>query len=216
MKNNTYKLNPNFVTGFTDAEGPFCWKISIRKSQSCKTVWSVEPCFQIDLHAKDLHLLYKIQSFFGGIGRIYEASDKQSASFTVASIKDITNVIIPHFEKYPLLTQKRADFEFFKMIIELVSKKEHLNTEGLAKILSIRASMNWGLSQKLINSFPNIIPVERPFVEAPENFDPNWIVGFTEGEGNFYVSISKSKAYKSGSVIQLKFRITQHSNPPWG
>jgi hypothetical protein len=35
--------------------------------------------------------------FFGGIGRIYEASDKQSARFTVASIKDITNVIIPHF-----------------------------------------------------------------------------------------------------------------------
>lgn len=37
------------------------------------------------------------------------------------------------------------------------------------------------------------------------------MVGFTEGEGCFYVKISKSKSTNSGFVIQLKFKVTQHS-----
>jgi len=61
-----------------------------------------------------------------------------------------------------LLTQKRADFELFKLIIVLMSQKEHLNLEGIIKIISIRASMNTGLSSELKVAFPNIIPVSRP------------------------------------------------------
>lgn len=38
-------------------------------------------------------------------------------SYTVNSTKDINDVIIPHFEKYPLLTQKKADFILFKSAI---------------------------------------------------------------------------------------------------
>jgi hypothetical protein len=49
--------------------------------------------------------------------------------------------------QYPLLTQKRADFELFKAVIELMNKGEHLTKDGFRKILAIRASMNNGLSQ---------------------------------------------------------------------
>jgi len=82
---------------------------------------------------RDIPLLKEIKSFFGGIGNIYVASNKQSATFYVQAIKDITNVIIPHFDKYPLLTQKRADFELFKSVIQVMSRKEHLTEEGLKK-----------------------------------------------------------------------------------
>jgi hypothetical protein len=30
--------------------------------------------------------------------------------YKTSSIKDLAEFIIPHFEKYPLVTQKRADF----------------------------------------------------------------------------------------------------------
>jgi len=43
-----------------------------------------------------------------------------------------------------------------------MSQKEHLNLEGIIKIISIRASMNTGLSSELKVAFPNIIPVSRP------------------------------------------------------
>jgi len=64
-----------------------------------------------------------------------------------------------------LLTQKRADFELFKLAVELLSRKEHLTIEGLRKIVAIRASMNKGLTDTLKEAFPNIIPVQRPTID---------------------------------------------------
>jgi len=38
---------------------------------------------------------------------------KSTGIYSVQSLKDLTEVIIPHFIKYPLLTQKQADFCLF-------------------------------------------------------------------------------------------------------
>jgi hypothetical protein len=50
--------------------------------------------------------------------------------------------IIPHFDEYPLITQKRADYILFKQIANIIIKKEHLTNEGLQKIINIRANIN--------------------------------------------------------------------------
>jgi hypothetical protein len=78
-------------------------------------------------------------------------------------------------------------------------KKEHLTTEGLKKIVGIRASINKGLSEVLINYFPDVITVARPLVNLREIPSPHWLVGFIEAEACFFVAISKSKAYTLGS-----------------
>lgn len=200
------QLNPYFVSGFVDAEGSFVISI-IRKSKGIK--WAVRARFNIALHSKDLPLLRSIQTFFGGIGSIYESKDGKSVSFVVCKSEDLTTVIIPHFLKYPLVTQKWGDFLTFKWIIELMNKKEHLTEEGLCKIVSIRAALNRGLSEELKIAFPNIIPVERPVVKITENLDPNWLVGFIDG--CFAVEITKSKLYNVGFVVSLKFIIAQDS-----
>jgi hypothetical protein len=67
-------------------------------------------------------------------------------------------ILIKHMEKYPLLTKKRADYILFKEVYELVIRKEHLTKEGLLKIVSLKASLNLGLSESLKAAFPNIIP----------------------------------------------------------
>jgi hypothetical protein len=87
---------------------------------------------------------------------------------------------------------------------------EHLTIEGLHKIVSIRASMNKGLSDVLKTDFPDIQPVERPKLELPKNIDPNWLVGFVEGDGCFMINTLKSQAYKLGIQTQLNFTISQH------
>jgi len=137
----------------------------------------VQPHFAINLHIKDLELLNRIQSFFG-VGGISIKSDKNSAQYHVSGIPDLVNVIIPHFDKYPLLTKKREDFELFKLIIELMVKKEHLNSEGLNNIIAIRAAMNKGLSEELKTAFPGIIALERPKFVGSETFDPYWVMGW--------------------------------------
>jgi LAGLIDADG endonuclease len=69
----------------------------------------VEVQFKIGLHQKDIAILEQIQSYFG-VGKIYKSKNSNSILYNVFSKKDLL-VLINHFDKYPLLTQKRADYE---------------------------------------------------------------------------------------------------------
>ena len=68
----------------------------------------MEPSFKISLHKKDLMILEEIRSYLGGIGTITPQGSK-AVQFRVRSIEELL-VVINHLEKYPLITQKRADF----------------------------------------------------------------------------------------------------------
>lgn len=125
---------------------------------------------------------------------------------TVNNKEDLINVIIPHFSKYPLLTQKWADFKLFKLALGLMNEKKHLTMEGLIQILGIKASINNGLSETLVESFPGIAPVDRPRVEVNQIYDYNWLIGFTEGDGSFLVQVRNSN-----NKVTLRFTLTQHS-----
>ena len=74
-------------------------------------------------------VLELIQTFFGGIGSITYAS-KGTLHYQIASLHDLINVVLPHFDKYPLNSQKRADYLLFKEIVLLIKNKEHLTIEG--------------------------------------------------------------------------------------
>ena len=150
-----------------------------------------------------------IQSYFNGVGGFYEGNNS-TMQYRVSLRDDLIKEILPHFDKYPLITQKWADYKIFKDIVELMDKKEHLIPEGLNKVLSLKASMNKGLSSDLIKAFPLITPVDRPKVPAFEIIDPQWVVGFADAEGCFMIKISKSSAFKLGVQTQLKFQITQN------
>jgi hypothetical protein len=99
----------------------------------------------------------------------------ENVSYAVCSIKDINNVIIAHFDKYPLLTQKKADYLLLTQAINLINLQAHRDIEGIKQILSIKASMNrQTLSDKLKMNFPTVLPVPRPVVSsAVVPSDPN-------------------------------------------
>jgi hypothetical protein len=58
------------------------------------------------------------------------------------------------------------------MVLNTINSKQHLTTEGLQKIVSIKAALNMGLSGTLKCAFPNIVSVVRPEVETPQIKDP--------------------------------------------
>jgi hypothetical protein len=87
-----------------------------KKDPKCKTEWQVTVRFLIHLHSKDCALLHCIKSYFG-VGTVYLNERDKYVKYSVSSLKDITNVIIPHFNMYPLLSQKRADFESLRLKI---------------------------------------------------------------------------------------------------
>jgi LAGLIDADG endonuclease len=61
---------------------------------------------------KEINILKMIQSFFGGIGNITINPKKNSARYSIVKINDINNFIVTHFEKYPLQSYKKIDFDF--------------------------------------------------------------------------------------------------------
>ena len=118
--------------------------------------------------------------------------------------------VIKHFNKYPLLTKKWADFKLFLRIFEIKIRMEHLTLEGLRQIIEIKAAINLGLSEKLQLAFPDVVGVERPIVIDKKISDPNWLAGLTSAEGCYYINIFKYKSSKIGEAVKLKFQITQH------
>jgi len=201
------QLDPWFISGFADAE--WCFLILIRKSQKNKLGWQLEANFTINLHARDLDLLNLIQNYFGGVGRINKERNG-CCDFVISSLDQIVTKVIPHFDKYPLKTHKYSDYLLFKKVVGMMRQKEHLTIEGLHKIVDIRASLNKGLSASLLEAFPGNTPVLRRIPPINTYIHPQWVAGFTSGDGSFKVSIRESKLYKTGSRVALIFVLTQH------
>ncbi len=213
-------FNPWFITGLIDAEGSFM--VRIRKNSKYRTGWTVVAIFSIGLDKKDLPLLEGIKSHFGGLVSAARAlkpaslgsikkNGKGTFSYRIESSEQISNVILPYFNKYPLLTQKLGDYLLFREVVELMNNKEHLTVEGLNKIVSIKASINKGISDELKTSFPLCIPVMRPIKVNPQIPHPEWIAGFTSGEGCFKLMVKKSSRVTVGYQVLLVFQITQHT-----
>jgi NADH:ubiquinone oxidoreductase subunit K len=179
-----YSIDPWFITGLFDAESYFV--VTILKNSRYKTGWNVQARVQIKMHEKDRVLIESIQEFFGGIGyisKLNNTSAQASVEFRVSTIKDIVGVILPHFDKYPLITKKYSDYLLFKQIVLLMLNKEHNTLEGLEKIVNIKASLNLGLSKDLKEAFSITFP-ETLNMESSiknNNLHPEWLAGFSTG-----------------------------------
>jgi hypothetical protein len=162
------KLNPFFVTGLTDSEG--CFIISVRINSKLKTGYSVELAFKLSLLSHDRFLLEKLRDFFG-VGTLILRKNDNSILYRVGSLKDL-KVLIYHFENFPLISEKWSDFFLFKQVYDLMLKKEHLNQEGINKIVAIKSVLNKGLRDDLREKFPNYYFV-RPSVTNKLIIDQN-------------------------------------------
>lgn len=200
------KLNPHYVTGFTDGEG--CFFVGVSPNSKYKTDFRVKATFQVGLHIKDIALLEEIKLFFN-VGNISKLGT-DSIQYRVTGINDL-KVILNHFDQFPLLTYKQSDYLLFKQVVKLIEEKKHLTLEGLNRIISIKASLNSKeISENLKLTFPNIIPALIPEIKDREIKDLNWLAGFTDAEGCFFIALKKSSYSKLGETAWLKFILTQH------
>jgi hypothetical protein len=224
---NKFIVLPWFITGFADAEG--CFTIIVRKTSTQTLGWKVEANFIINLHKRDVELLKYIQTYFGGVGRISKERNG-CIDFTISSPNQIITQVISHFDKYPLITQKRADYLLFKEAVMIMKRGEHLTVSGLQAIINLRATINKGLTPALIEAFPETVAVPRPPLpgggvvhpELPpshslmgwrvgpqvenknvQSIDPQWVAGFTSGDGSFIVSIRDLKPSQTPPTSQL-------------
>ena len=206
-KNN---LSPNWLTGFTDAEG--CFSVILTKTSTLK--WRIIVSFEINLHSKDILILNKIKEFFCGVGSVTTRDNRNLSVYRVNKLEDLVKIIIPHFNRYPLITNKNSDFLLWSKVVELMVTKQHLTPVGFSTVLSYYASINKGMSPKVLSDFPNVVGVDRDGVGSrhpdqvylPERLNPEWVSGFVAGDGGFSIGIRKNTGQ-----IYFRFHITQHS-----
>jgi len=157
-------------------------------------------------------LLYKIQTFFKGVGKIHKIKNKGHAVYTISSINELEEVVIAHFLNYPLLIVKRITFLLFKEIVHLMYNKNHLTLDGAQYITNVIASRNKGRTNKFLDKFPDIVPIILPKVNPLDisYISTDWFVGFTDAEGCFFINIRPNRK-KTGYWALAGFSLVQHN-----
>ena len=128
-----------YISGYVDGEG--CFSISFSKREKFLVGWETKPSFSVSQNEDRAQILFLMQKVLncGFIRRDY--SDK-TLKYEVRSLNDLINKVIPHFERYPLLSEKQKYFKFFKEVCYLMQRELHKNKNGLRKILNFAFQMN--------------------------------------------------------------------------
>lgn len=91
--------DPNWIAGMVSGDG--CFDVRIIKLTTKKGGSRVQLRFRITQHDRDIKLMELIIKYLGS-GKIYKYSGKSAVSLTIVKFSDITNIIIPLFDKNPL------------------------------------------------------------------------------------------------------------------
>ena len=129
----------SYISGFADGEG--CFSVSFNFRAKLKTGIEVRPSFSIGQNKRSLKLLQEIQRFFR-CGSIRFSSRDNCYKYETRDISELMRNIIPHFEKFPLQSDKAKDFKLFRDICKEISVARHLNPKHLTEIIHLAYQMN--------------------------------------------------------------------------
>ena len=195
------KITPYWVTGITDGGGKFSITL---KSKICYC------SFEITQKKVDntLYMLYFIQEYFncGEIVLDYKQFDNKynTYKFIVTNLEDLCNIILPHFDKYPLITSKHLDYLDFKKIVLMCKEGLNLININREKIFSIKNNMN---SKRSFDERWYFHDVET------QKLNNEWVQAFIDGEGSFQFGIFKTKnRNKSYNLLIPSLEIAQSSH----
>jgi len=130
---------PEYITGYVDGEG--CFTVTFNLEAKALLGWELRPSFSVSQNEDRRQVLDIIRKYFecGYIRRDY--ADK-TVKFEIRDHRELKEKVIPHFEKFPLLSKKQKDFELFRVICSIIDQGEHLKKDGFIKILNLAYAMN--------------------------------------------------------------------------
>jgi len=95
-----------------------------------------------DQHRDNVGILEAIRNFFGS-GHINAKGPNSSVmTYSVYRREDLESVIVPFFNRYPLISRKHQDFLKFREIVTLMQRKAHRTDEGFQTIVKLAFAMN--------------------------------------------------------------------------
>lgn len=129
----------SYLSGYVDGEGCFC--VSINRSARHAFGWEIRPSFSVSQNSDRAEVLEMLRQYFG-CGTIRPDRSDRTLKYEVRSIADLVERVVPHFEETPIFSGKRHDFELFAQICRLMYEGQHLQREGLDRIVNLALAMN--------------------------------------------------------------------------
>ena len=140
-----FKLNKNkdlknhWLAGFSDTESNFQIKVLNRTDK-------IEIRLNYQIHQKNRDILLLIEDFLdGNIGYI----DSQDTYYYDSTSFGSAKKVIKYFDHFHLLSSKHINYLKWRKAYLIVQTKNHLNKEGIEKIIKLKSTMN-RLSDKTV------------------------------------------------------------------
>ena len=129
----------SYISGYFDGEG--CFTVSISPRPTLRIGWEARPSASVSQNADRSQVLDLVQAHFG-CGTIRPDRSDKTVKWEVRKLAELRHKVIPHFERYPMLSGKQEDFERFARVCELMAHKRHRTVSGMAQIVELAAGMN--------------------------------------------------------------------------
>lgn len=148
MEDNSEFINNSWFTGFVEADGHFGIKYTEKKIKSDTRKRSVSESvtlkFRLDQRLFDKCTSSSMEPFMKKLALLFSCNLKSYTnntnskvlSVSVSSLNHIT-FLINYFNNYPLIGNKLNDLKKWKIVYNMMIKKEHLTDEGKLKIKSL-------------------------------------------------------------------------------
>ena len=128
-----------YISGYIDGEG--CFTVSISPRAKLAVGREVRPSLSVSQNGDRAEVLQLIHDHFG-CGSIRPDRSDKTVKWETRRLEDILVRVIPHFERYPLLSGKRLDFECFASVCRSMATGRHRTPNGLVDIVELAARMN--------------------------------------------------------------------------
>jgi hypothetical protein len=128
-----------YISGYVDGEG--CFTVSIAPRATLVVGWEVRPSLSVSQNGDRAEVLRLVESYFG-CGSIRPDRSDRTLKWETRRLGDLVERVIPHFDRFPLLSGKRRDYERFAAICRLMSAGAHRTAEGLIEIVELTIGMN--------------------------------------------------------------------------
>lgn len=185
-----------WLVGMTDGDGSFT--ISSQSLKNGKIKWSL--FFKIGQSNYNLRVLYYIKKQLG-YGTVQLETKINNADFRIRDPKIINKIIFPVFDKYPLLTNKYFEYVKFKKAYSILNDS-NIDYEKKTKLLLILKNEKKP-KEYISPAWEKINYIVKNTEDAKIIMNKQWIIGFTEAEGSFYI------VKKDSSRLSHAFEITQ-------
>jgi len=135
------EIDASWVVGFVDGEG--CFSVSVHRNPFVRRTrgWQLTPTFQVYQHEDHRLVLEELVGLFGcGFVRP-KGPTSRVLTYSVYNLRELDEMVIPFFEQHPLRVKNR-DFAAFALIVRAMRRKEHLGSDGFARLVEVAYGMN--------------------------------------------------------------------------